>query len=191
VFGRSRKRQIERELAEHGPVVRRWLYRRFGDADLAEDLVQDACLRVWEYSEHEAIDHVRALLFRTAANLAANEFRSRKRKRDAGLMSDHDDANLSLIASDAPSPERILAGREEADRSYRIILALPLVQRRAFVMSRFEGRSYREIASALDVSVSSVEKYIMSSLKALRDSLESEAAYPQPAAEDESIRRSG
>lgn len=168
--GRDR-REIERGLKRHDKILVAWLTRKFGDRELAQDLAQEAHLRVWQYAEHNDIEHLKPLLFKTAANLAANEFRSRGRMRASGITSGNADDVLEVIACDEPSPERAAVARAEAQLSLDAIKKLPERQRRAFVMSRFEALSYAQIATALGVSVSSVEKYIMAALVALREAV--------------------
>jgi len=64
------------------------------------------------------------------------------------------------------------SARQDAEVSLRAIEALPEKIRRAFVLSRFEEKTYSEIATVLSVSVSSVEKYIIEALKSLRMALD-------------------
>jgi RNA polymerase sigma factor (sigma-70 family) len=164
------RRTIERGMRAHHRLLVAWLTKKFGDNDLAQDLAQETYLRVWQYAEQHEVQHLKPLLFKTAANLAANEFRSRKRWRSsAGAETGGLEAqDVEYVACDAPSPERIAVARAEAKASLEAISQLPEQQRRAFVMNRFEGKSYAEISAALGVSVSSVEKYIMAALTALR-----------------------
>ncbi|NNU15961.1 sigma-70 family RNA polymerase sigma factor [Parvularcula sp. ZS-1/3] len=156
-----------------------WLTSKFGDREMAEDLAQDTYLRVWRYAESNDIENVKALLFRTAANLAANEFRSRSRRRKAGLTEQSKDDETDLVASvpsDSPSPESQLLTRTETLSALEAIRGLPEKQRRAFIMSRFEEKSYAEIAGVLGVSVSSIEKYIIAALAHLRASVRGDEA---------------
>lgn len=169
---RPRERNvIERGMRKYDRVLVAWLTKKFGDSDLAQDLAQDTYVRVWQYAERNEIQNLKPLLFKTAANLAANEFRSRSRWRASGGtdISGGDAAALESVACDLPSPERAVVSRAEARASLDAIRQLPENQKRAFVMNRFEGKSYAEIAGVLEVSVSSIEKYIMAALIALRE----------------------
>lgn len=148
----------------------RWLAQKFGDVETARDIAQSAYLRVWRYAQTQRIDNLQALIFKTAANLAANEFRARKRiqamRVEAGGTKDNP---IEQIPSGAPSPETTALAREEIAASLRAINSLPEQARRAFVLSRFEEKTYREISTILGVSESSIEKYIIAALKALRE----------------------
>lgn len=160
-----------RALQQHDRMLVRWLARKFGDVETARDIAQSAYLRVWRYAQTRKIDNLQALIFKTAANLAANEFRARKRmqlvKVDTGAASR--ESPIEQVASAAPSPESTALAREEISASLRAINSLPEQARRAFVLSRFEEKTYREIAVILEVSESSIEKYIIAALKALRE----------------------
>jgi RNA polymerase sigma-70 factor (ECF subfamily) len=162
--------QVDRAIRRHDRMLVRWLTRKFGDTETARDIAQSAYLRVWRYAQTQTIENPQALIFRTAANLAANEFRARKRMQairlDASTVSKEDP--IEQIASSAPSPEAAEVVRQEIAASMTAINALPASIRRAFILSRFEDKTYREIAAILGVSESSVEKYIIAALKALR-----------------------
>lgn len=148
----------------------RWLAQKFGDMETARDIAQSAYLRVWSYAQTEEIENLQALIFKTAANLATNEFRARKRTRAirAEPTSPESEAAIDQVACETPSPEDAAVSRQQLDASFRAINSLPAQARRAFILSRFEEKTYREIADLLGVSESSVEKYIIAALKALR-----------------------
>jgi len=176
-FGDSRKRNgetnpkaVDGAIRRHDRMLVRWLAQKFGDIEVARDIAQSAYLRVWRYAQTQAIDNPQALLFKTAANLAANEFRARKRlqRMTAQPSTEYSPAAVEQVASQTPSPEATAMAREEVAASIAAINALPEQARRAFVLSRFEEKTYREIAAELGVSESSVEKYIIAALKALR-----------------------
>ncbi len=162
---------------KHNQMLIRWLAQKLGDVETARDIAQGAYLRVLAYSRTQKIDNAQALIFKTAANLAANEFRSRKRRRAfaAEPPAGETENAADLVACRDPSPEESAQSREEVAAALDAIRTLPEQVRRAFVLSRFEGKTYREIAALLGVSESSVEKYIIAALKAVR------AAVTEPA----------
>jgi len=166
----AERRKIGMAIKRHDRMLVRWLAQKFGDIDTAQDIAQSTYLRVWRYAQTQRIDNLQALIFKTAANLSANEFRARKRMRavkvDPG--SDQSEFMAEQAPSELPSPEATAVAREEIEASLRAIEALPAQTRRAFILSRFEEKTYREIAALLCVSESSVEKYIIAALKALR-----------------------
>ncbi len=172
----TRRRAVERAVRKHNRLLVNWLTQKFGEAETAQDIAQNAYLRVLRYAESNEIDNPRALIFKTAANLAANEFRSRRRSPalPASYSASVEDL-LEAVPSDAPSPERAAEAKQELKASMEAISHLPDRTRRAFIMSRFMDKSYREIAADLKVSESSVEKYIISALKTLREAVQREA----------------
>jgi len=175
-IGDSRKngvadpKAVDGAIRRHDRMLVRWLAQKFGDIEIARDIAQSAYLRVWRYAQTQAIENPQALLFKTAANLAANEFRARKRLQllTAQAASETSPSAIEQVVSPTPSPEAAAMAREEVAASIAAINALPEQARRAFILSRFEEKTYREIAAELGVSESSVEKYIITALKALR-----------------------
>lgn len=161
---------FSRAFRQHERILVRWLAQKFGDIDIARDIAQSAYLRVWRYAQTQKIDNLRALVFQTAANLAANEFRARKRRPtvsiDPSIAEQLDVSDLARCQ--AQSPEASAIWKQEIAQLMTAISELPTPARRAFVLSRFEEKTYREIAEILGVSESSVEKYIIAALKALR-----------------------
>jgi RNA polymerase sigma-70 factor (ECF subfamily) len=82
------------------------------------------------------------------------------------------DAGPRAVASDAPAADQHLIGRENLAAAARIIRALPPRTRDAFLLNRFEGQTYSQIAKRLGVSVSMVEKHIAEALRQLKISRE-------------------
>lgn len=170
-----RRSTVDAVIRRHDKLLVQWLTHKFGDPELARDIAQSAYLRVWRYAEKGEIANPRALLFKTAANLAANEFRARRRARQvlcaaSGIAGDV----VDKVACEIPSPERAAAARQDLEASISVIRAMPGRVRRAFILNRFEGKNYREIAREMKVSESSIEKYIISALKLLRSAVQEE-----------------
>jgi len=166
----DQKAEIERAMRRDEKLLIRWLTQKLGDPDAARDVAQSVFLRVWAFAENSIVENPRALLFKTAGNLALNELKRRNRFTsrhvEPGTTSENDP--LHNVASSSPSPEKQTSLREDVSITMAAINALPDRLRRAFIMNRFDGRSYKEIAELMNVSESSIEKYMIEALKKLR-----------------------
>lgn len=146
---------LMRLYAAHRRGIKAYINKKLGDPETAEDLTQEAFLRLTE-GGGGAITHGRAWLYRTAHNLAVDHGRQASRRRtDAANME-----GLGAIADDSPSPEHIVADRMELDRLTRIIEELPERTQKVFVAVRVDGRTYTETAELLEISDSSVQKHL-------------------------------
>jgi RNA polymerase sigma factor (sigma-70 family) len=142
--------QLFRETAgDLRAYVRRTLQH---DCD-ADDIVQEALLRVWSHRNTLQLEITRPLLFRIAGNLAIDRLRERRRWNKTSL-------DESLVDCAAVPIDRKLSAQEELALMQRTLEALPLDCRTAFVLSRLHGKSHAEIAALLGVSKSMVEKHI-------------------------------
>jgi RNA polymerase sigma-70 factor (ECF subfamily) len=144
----------------------RFLSRRLGDADEAQDIAQDAFHNMMRVEEAENLEHARAYLFQTAANLALN--RIRKRKRQETYVQETVAGAEYEQAATLASPERAALARETLAQVEAALSQLPLKCQRAFLMHRSRQMTYQQIAAELDVSVSTVEKYIIRALERIR-----------------------
>lgn len=160
---------LERLFREyHGPVVR-YLTRRLGDRDLAEELAQETFVRAMR---HSPVARERAWLFAVATNLVRDEARrdSRERKR------------LSLLSSEAtvagPQEPDVFSAERLADELRERALAREAVDTlaerdRMALLLREEGLDYQEIAAALGLSVGSVGTTLSRARRRLVDVYES------------------
>ena len=131
----------------YGGWLRRALARRYGDK--ADDLVQEAFLRAGRYSDDVTIRHPKALLMRIARNAAADQA-----GQSAERVADQSDVIelAHYVRETAQSAEQI-----EALVLKELILRMPEIYRDVFVLSRFHGMNYGEIADTLGLSVKTVE----------------------------------
>jgi RNA polymerase sigma-70 factor (ECF subfamily) len=138
--------------------------RRFlRDAADAEDVVQDAFLRVWTSAPRwRPTAPFRAWLYRIVINLAFNRNRRAPMARidDAGDPVDHTPGALERM--DADETRRMVAAA---------IDALPERQRMAVILTYDEGLSNAETALVLDTSVSGVESLLIRARRTLRATL--------------------
>lgn len=125
-----------------------------------DDLVQDVFARLAGRGSTKAIHHVEGYLFQTAANVLCDLSR-----RDAARHNRaHNTFDESVHGSEEISPERVYQGREAAGALLDALEVLPERARAVFVLHRFNGMRYGEIANHFGISVSTVEKHMMKAL---------------------------
>lgn len=141
--------------------------RMLGDAPEAEDVTQEAMLRLWRIAPRwePGRAQVSTWLYRVAANLCTDRLRRRR--------------GVSLEA--APEPEDETPGAEAqlmaADRARALDAALarlPERQRAAIVLRHFEGLANPAIAEVLETSIEAVESLLARGRRALATLLEPE-----------------
>lgn len=141
------------------------------DVNIAEDIVQDAFLSLWEKRESLLPNtHVGAYLLTIVKNKALNFIKHEQVRLAAeqNLQSIKlKDFSLHIQTLEACNPEYIFSSEVEK-MVHEAINELPEQSRRVFIMSRFEEKSNSEIAQTLGISVKGVEFHITKSLKKLR-----------------------
>lgn len=143
----------------------RSLLRRHGRSrDEADDLIQEAFLRLHVYCQHEEVQKQDALLNRTVLNLSVDLHR--KEHRD--LYCEEPIESLLLIDI-GPTPDEDLATSQRLNRAWAVLEALGPRTREIFLMHRVEGYGCAQIARHFGVSVSSVEKHIARAVLSLMD----------------------
>ena len=152
-------------FSKYGAEIKRYIKRKFHDTYDAEDIVQDAFFNFLKIDDLTQIDNPRAYLYQSAHNLALNRFRRKGRHDKYVEQADIDEEDIR-------SPERYASATKDLEAVCEGLDNLPPKARQAFILSRVEHKSYSEIAGELGVSVSSVEKYLMTALAYLRDSFE-------------------
>ncbi|MDR5171332.1 sigma-70 family RNA polymerase sigma factor [Methylobacillus flagellatus] len=141
--------------AEHHPWLVKWLYRHLGCPHNAADLAQDTFTRVLTAREKLYVDEAKALLTLIAKGLVVDHYRR------SALEQAFQDALASLPEASEPSPEAQALALEAVLAVDRMLAELPGNVRKAFLLSRIDGLSYAEIADRLEVSVSSVQQYML------------------------------
>jgi RNA polymerase sigma-70 factor (ECF subfamily) len=147
----------------HAGGARRLARRILGNETLAEEVAQDALLRVWINAPRWRPEAAfRTWLYRIVINLCLN---AKRRAGDLPLeAADH-------VADPAPGAEAQLQTRERDAAVAAAVAALPARQRAAIVLTYQEGLSNAEVAAVLDTSVSGVETLLVRAKRALRTTL--------------------
>jgi len=154
---------------EHHSWLSGFLQRRLGCSHSAADLVQDTYLRLLTNGKLPPAEHSRGYLTRIAKGLMIDLYRRRR------IESAYLEELCRQPEAVHPSPEVRAQTVEALMTIDRLLQGLPVNVRRALLMRRLDGMSYREIAEELEVSVSSVEKYVARALQScLQAALEME-----------------
>lgn len=142
----------------HRKVLVDYAYRITGSRALAEDVVQEAWIRLHEAEKRDRVHEPLRYIYRIVRNLSVDVLRRYAREgTNTGI--DMDFATRT-VADDAPTPERIAIDREDIRRVAAALDELPERQRVAVEMYRLGDYKLREIAEHLGVSVSLVHYLI-------------------------------
>lgn len=160
---------IQTLFREQNIGLRRFVASRLADEAEAEDIAQEAFHHLMRVKEPEKLDNPKAYLYKSAANLALNRIRKRKRQQcyENTVQADMQ----SQCDSGADYLEDVCASTQELEQVLAALNDLPDKVQRAFMLSRADNKTYREISQQMGVSISCVEKYLICALKHLREQL--------------------
>jgi RNA polymerase sigma-70 factor (ECF subfamily) len=138
-------------------------YRVCGDAALAEDVAQDAFVRVWSrLSEFRPDGNFRAWLMRITTNMAIDAVRRRRPQVDI--------EDLPLEAPEQ-GPESAAVSSERAGAVRAALMRLPVQSRTILVLREYQSLSYQEIADVLDVPLGTVKSRLSDARRRLKAEL--------------------
>lgn len=143
----------------------RFIYYKFGDPNQADDIVQEAFVKLWQKCKEVSPEKAKSFLFTVANNGSLNIIKHKKvvlkyQKNHPY----HDTTNQS--------PEYILEEKEFKKKLAKAINNLKPDLRTTFLMHRIDGKKYREIAELLEVSQKTIEKRMSLALSSLREQIE-------------------
>jgi RNA polymerase sigma-70 factor (ECF subfamily) len=159
-------------VEQHSRRVFQLAFRMTGNEHDAEDVVQESFLRAYrQLGRFEARANFGTWLYRIVANCAVDMLRAKRSRVDQTSAQVFDDRVLGEPAGD-PGPERLA---ESAEIQRRVCLALnelSPVERAAFTLRHYEGRSINEICKTLNLKTSAAKHSIFRAVRKLRVSLE-------------------
>lgn len=141
-----------------------FMYFKCGDPDRANDLVQEAFIKLWNNCAKVIYEKTKSYLYTIANNQFLNEVAHFKVKLKYENHSGKDDTNIE-------SPDFILEEKEFMDKLQNAIDELTAGEKEVFLLNRIENKKYREIAEMLGISVKAVEKRMHGALVKLRKSI--------------------
>lgn len=146
--------------------VKAALMRRGRSEHDADDLLQEAWVRLACYEQEHPVDKPEAFLMRAAINLSIDAHRSRQSHGEEVLLDD------VVLIDTAPTAETVVLARQRVARLGTCLGRLPEKTRTVFLAHRIDGKSYLQIANEHGLSVSAVEKHVAKALLQLTDWME-------------------
>jgi len=158
------------DLSAFGQLVSRhqtsaWnaAYRFLGNAADAEDIAQEAFLRILDSAErYRPTASFRAYLYRVVTRLCFDFSRRKRHRRHAALPD---------LAENRPAPEGVSILGERAAAVRQALDCLPPAQKMAVILRYYEDLGYREIAAALKTTEKGVERLLARGRAALENRL--------------------
>src|SRR5690606_32990365 len=144
-------------------VMGRNLLRLLKSEVLAEELLQDLFLKIWE--QRALIDPARsfkAYLYRIAENMVYDVFR--RASREKAIMQEILAANGELYTH----VEEALLRKENSALLDGLLAQLPSQRKKIFIACKLEGKSYREVAEELGISITTVNDHIQKAMQYLK-----------------------
>lgn len=148
---------------KHFDDIRRYLFYRSGNDDLATDLAQDTFLRIWEKQIEVDMKTAKGLLFKIANDLFVSRYR--KEKTSFNFFNTFEPNSNSLTPEDEINFKQLKDAYEIALKS------MPEKQRTVFLMNRIDEKTYKEIAQQLNLSIKAIEKRMSQALDHLKKNL--------------------
>jgi RNA polymerase sigma-70 factor (ECF subfamily) len=167
-------------VSEHSRRVFQLAFRMTGNEQDAEDVVQESFLRAYkQLGRFESRANFGTWLYRIVANCAIDAIRARRTRH--ALISPANAVNavnplnpsnpsnllhpLDAVATHNPSPERLAASAETRRRIDAALDGLSAVERAAFTLRHFEGRSIEEICRTLNLNTSAAKHSVFRAVR--------------------------
>lgn len=146
------------------PRVLAHAYRMLGDRAEAEDIAQEAMLRLWNVAADWRVGEAKVTtwLYRVVGNLCTDQLRKRRAVPLEDAPEPLDDA--------MSAPDRLMA-EARAKAVMAALKKLPERQRRAVILRHFEGLSNPDIAEVMGIGVEAVESLTARGKRALKAAL--------------------
>lgn len=153
-------------VRNHAQGVTNVIYRMCGDVHIAEDAAQETFIQAWLHlPTYRPQTSLRNWLYRIAINAATDMLRKEKRI----LPNSMEDLQLT---DGGPGPEILVSQQERIVLVQKAVLSLPEASRTVLVLREYEGLSYQEISSTLDIPIGTVMSRLNYARKLLKDKLE-------------------
>lgn len=148
-------------LADYIPALKAYIARNIRNQSLVDDMVQEVMLRMQVRQAGAIIENMEGYLFRVASSVLTDN----ARRENVRLAWAHGELSETDHPVEELSPERVIQARQQVAIVREALMELPTRTRDIFLLRRFEGLSYAEIASRFGISVSAVEKHVAKAMQ--------------------------
>lgn len=166
---------FQKVFYRHYEPLCRFAYLFLHDKAVVEEVVDDVLFNLWEHRKTIEIAYsLRAYLMRAVRNRCLNELNSRTYREELSFTSFSLPENVEFLDSvfdDTLNPLGRLLRDELEDKLEEEIAALPEQCRAVFQKSRYEEKTYEEIAQEMGISVNTVKYHIKNALALLHNRL--------------------
>ncbi len=142
--------------------IRNFLYYKTSDITLAEDIVQETFMKLWDNRSSIKPDTVKSLLYIMASNTLKSHLRHQKVVFNFVNTSPSDEL-------DQESADSAIRQKEMQQRLQQVLSAMPEKCREVFLLNRMDNLTYTEIADRLQLSVKAIEKRMHEALVFIRE----------------------
>ncbi len=148
----------------HSEVILNFIYYKCGDMAQAEDITQEAFVKLWKNCKKVVFEKAKSFLMKVAQNAFFNDVRHEK------VILKYNQQRFSSIGYEY-SPEFLMEEKEFMVKLQRCIAELPQKQREVFLLSRKDKKTYKEIAEIIGLTQKAVERRMHLALLELREKL--------------------
>jgi RNA polymerase sigma-70 factor (family 1) len=164
-YSNPEKETFKKYFDTYYSPIRNYLYYKTGDIDLADDLIQEVFMKLWEIRGSIKSETVKSLLYTIATNLIRNHAKHKK------VVYNFIDKNAQNNVSDDAADLNILQ-QEFNEKLQKVLSEVPEKCRAVFLMNRIEGLTYNEIAERLDLTAKAIEKRMHQALSVIKEKIQ-------------------
>ena len=166
-IGRWREDALAEAYRRHAGAVFALARRLLVDPGMAEEVVQEVFLRLWNQPEKFDPERgsLRAFLLAQTHGRAVDVLRSETSRRR------REERDARRTAESGYDIEREVMDLSVTDKVNEVMAVLPVDERRAIELAYFGGHTYRQVAALLDQPEGTVKSRIRSGLRRMRDQL--------------------
>lgn len=176
VLGDQGSSLLERAYSLYFSQLTKRIGSRIYDEATAHDIAQSAFVKLAAHKDLKTLDDAKALVFKIARDLAIDHMRKESTHR---RIHEENGDTLALNGHDVATPEDDAIESDLYRQLFDVVSRLPEKRREALLLARFQGRSFSEIAEALNISEETVRHHVYLGLRDCRRAME-EALGPPP-----------